>query len=113
MASPKINKRRVASYIGAGIVAGIGFPINSVAPAITGTAQVGQTLTSTTGTWDGTPTYMRQWFVGGVAISGATAATYVPVVGDIGKTITVVVTATNTQGSTSKSSAATAAVIAA
>lgn len=113
MASSKVNKRRVSSYIGAGVVAGIGYPINTVAPAITGTARVGQTLTSTTGTWGGTPTYKRQWYAGGVAISGATSATYIPVTGDIGKTITVVVTATNVQGSTSKTSAATAAVIAA
>lgn len=89
-------------------------PTNSVLPAITGTAQVGQTLTSTTGTWAGTPTptFARQWEANGAVISGATAATYVPVAGDVGKLITVVVTATNPAGVVSKQSAATAAVIA-
>lgn len=86
-------------------------PRNIVLPAITGTAQVGQILTSATGTWDPTGTYSRQWFTDGVAISGATAATYVPVVGDIGKVITVRVTATNNRGSTSATSTGTAAVI--
>lgn len=113
MLSTKLRKRRVASYIGAGIVNGIGSPANTVAPAITGTAQVGQTLTSTTGTWSGSPTFARQWKAAGVAISGATAATYVPLIGDIGKVITVTVTATNDKGRVPATSAATAAVIAA
>ncbi|RVI58530.1 hypothetical protein CN189_26150 [Sinorhizobium meliloti] len=113
MVSVSARKRRFASYLGAGVVAGIGAPENSVLPAISGTAQVGQTLTSTTGTWSGSPTFARQWKAGGVAISGATAATYVPVVGDVGKVITVTVTATNDSGSVSATSAPTAAVIAA
>lgn len=113
MLTTKTRKRRVASYIGAGIVNGIGSPANSVAPAITGTAQVGQTLTSTTGTWSGSPTYTRQWKADGVAISGATAATYVVLVADVGKVITVTVTGTNDKGAVAVTSAPTAAVIAA
>ena len=113
MLSTKTRKRRSASYIGAGVIDGSFAPSNSVAPAITGTAQVGQTLTSTTGTWDETPVLTRQWKAAGVAIVGATAATYVPLVGDVGKVITVTVTGTNERGSTSVTSAATAAVIAA
>ena len=113
MLTTKARKQRVASYIGAGVVNGIGSPVNSVVPAITGTAQVGQTLTSSTGTWSGSPTYARQWFAAGVAISGATGATYVPVVGDVGKAITVRVTATNDKGSVPVTSAPTAAVVAA
>lgn len=113
MPTTRVRKQRVASYIGAGIVNGIGSPVNTVAPALSGTAQVGQTLTSTTGTWSGTPTYARQWFAAGVAISGATGATYVPVVGDVGKALTVRVTATNDKGSVSATSAPTAAVVAA
>ena len=36
---------------------------NKVAPAITGTAKDGQTLTAENGTWEGTPTitYSYQW----------------------------------------------------
>ena len=90
-------------------------PANTVAPAITGTARVGFTLTSTTGTWTGrpSPTYARQWKRAGVAIPGATGTTYVPVVGDIGSVITVTVTANSIAGSKATTSAATSAVIAA
>lgn len=108
----KTNKTKFASYFGAGVVNAIGAPVNSVLPAITGIAQVGQTLTSTTGTWSGSPTYTRQWQANGVAISGATGATYVVVAGNVGQTIRVVVKATNSSGFVSATSAATAAVIA-
>lgn len=90
-------------------------PANTAVPTITGTAQVGETLTATNGTWSGSPapTYARQWKADGTNISGATATTYVPTEDDVGKTITVTVTATNAAGSASATSAATAAVIAA
>lgn len=92
----------------------ISTPLNTVIPAITGTAQVGQVLTSTTGTWKGSGiTYARTWTADGVTIAGATAATYTPVVGDIGKVIRVIVTATNASGSLFATSNPTAAVIAA
>jgi hypothetical protein len=113
MVSASVRKRRFASYLGAGVVIGTGAPENSALPAISGTTQVGQTLTSTTGTWSGSPTFTRQWNADGVAISGATAATYVPVEGNVGKVITVTVTATNDSGSVSATSDPTAAVIAA
>ena len=87
---------------------------NTVAPAITGTAQVGQTLTVTNGTWNGpTPTYVRQWKRGTVNV-GNGGTTYVPVVGDIGSPITCEVTATNAAGGSAKKiSNATANVVAA
>ncbi|QYW02594.1 whisker protein [Stenotrophomonas phage Marzo] len=90
-------------------------PANTAVPTITGTAQEGQVLTSTNGTWTGTPTptYTRQWKAGGVDIAGATAQTYTPVAGDVGKTITVAVTGTNSAGNATATSAATAAVVAA
>lgn len=66
---------------------------NTVAPAITGTAQVGQTLTVTNGTWAGPArTFTRQWKRGTTNV-GAGGTTYVPVVGDIGSPITCEVTA--------------------
>jgi hypothetical protein len=96
------------------IAKAVSTPFNTVAPVITGTAQVGQTLTSTTGTWKGVGnTYARRWTADNVTIPGATAATYVPVIGDIGKVIRVVVSATNTSGTASATSSPTAAVIAA
>ena len=73
-------------------------PINTVAPALTGTGTVGQVLTCAPGTWLNSPTFTYQWRRGGFAISAATAATYTLVAGDSGKTIDCVVTGTNVNG---------------
>ena len=82
-------------------------PSNTVAPVISGTAVVGQALTSTTGTWSGTPTitYSYQWKRGATNI-GTNASTYTLVAADAGNTsnITCVVTATNTAGSANATS---------
>jgi hypothetical protein len=67
---------------------------NLAAPAISGTARVGEALTATPGSW--TPvdaTFSYQWIAGGVPIPGAAAPTYVPSAGDLGKQLTVRVTA--------------------
>lgn len=88
---------------------------NTVAPAITGTAQVGQTLTATNGTWGNSSgaTYTRQWKRGTTNV-GAGATTYSPVVGDIGSPITCVVTASMPNGVVLQATSnATANVIAA
>ena len=76
-------------------------PANTALPIISGAPAVGQTLTGSTGTWTGTPTitYARQWRRNGVAISGATGATYVLVADDTGANITLAVVATNAAGS--------------
>jgi hypothetical protein len=89
-------------------------PVNTVAPAVTGTATVGQTLTTTNGTWTGSPapTFTYQWQRVTTNISGATSSTYVLVVADVGNTIRCVVTATNPLGAASANSNATAAVAA-
>jgi len=95
------------------IAQAVNTPFNTVRPTITGTAQVGQTLTSTTGTWKGTGnSYGRRWTADNVTIPGATGVTYVPVVGDVGKVIRVVVSATNASGTADSTSNPTAAVIA-
>jgi hypothetical protein len=82
-------------------------PSNTVAPVISGTAVVGQTLTTTDGTWDGipTPTYSYQWKRGATNI-GTNASTYTLVQADAGNTsnITCVVTATNAGGSANATS---------
>lgn len=108
------NKRSMAGFIGKNDGRPTD-PANTVAPSITGTARVGFTLTAANGTWTGkpAPALTRQWKAAGVAIVGATGATYVPVVADIGKTITVTVTGNSSAGQASATSAATAAVIAA
>lgn len=111
----KLNRYGMVADVAKLLVKNINAPINTVVPAITGTAQVGQTLTRTTGTWTGSPapTYVTAWLANDVVIPSATGTTYVPVIGDIGKTIKVRVTATNTSGSAVQTSAATAAVVAA
>ncbi|TIN36860.1 MAG: hypothetical protein E5Y10_22290 [Mesorhizobium sp.] len=87
-------------------------PENTVLPAISGNAFVGSTLTATTGTWlNGVDTFAYQWKADGTNV-GLNQNTYVPVSGDLGKVITVVVTATNAGGSTPAGSTATSAVIA-
>lgn len=81
-------------------------PGNNTIPAITGTAQVGQTLTVTPGQWAGEPepTLAYQWFRdNGVddpePIGGATATTYEVAAADLAHTIFVRETATNSSGS--------------
>jgi hypothetical protein len=92
-------------------------PTNTAAPSISGTTQVSKVLTGATGSWSGTPTsYGYQWrrcdSTGGTCadISGATASTYTLQSADLSKTLRVVVTATNSVGSSSATSAATAAI---
>lgn len=65
-------------------------------PTISGTPQVGQTLTANAGAWDSGVTLKYQWSRAGVAISGATAATYVIVAGDLNLAIGVAVTGSKT-----------------
>jgi hypothetical protein len=63
-------------------------------PTITGTAAVGSTLTAHAGTWAPAPAaFMYQWMRDGVAIGGATGATYTLTTADGPHTITVAVTA--------------------
>ncbi|MBW8731472.1 MAG: carboxypeptidase regulatory-like domain-containing protein [Terrabacter sp.] len=88
--------------------------VSGTTPTVTGTAKVGSTLTATAGTWGPAPvTLAYQWYRSGVAISGATATTYALTASDLGKAMTVKVTGSKTSyASTSKTSAATAAVAA-
>lgn len=96
------------------------FPVNTVAPAISGDAVVGQTLYASTGTWTNSPTgYAYQWYAddgggsGFVAIGGATNDTLLVNDIDAGKTFKVGVVATNGAGSSAETrSAATAATVA-
>jgi hypothetical protein len=90
-------------------VAGVA-PTNDVAPSISGTAEVGATLTRTEGTYSGnpTPTLSGQWQRDGVDITGETGATYEVVSDDQGADITYRETATNAVGSVSVSSNAIA-----
>lgn len=89
-------------------------PANSVAPAITGTATEGETLTVSNGTWSNTPdAYVYIWRRGGVVISGASASTYDLTEGDVGAVITASVVARNLGVQAVATSAGTAPVAAA
>lgn len=86
-------------------------PVNTGLPVISGTAQSGQTLSTTNGTWDDGGAeisgYAYQWKADGVAIEGATASTFELTDTQIGAVITVTVTATNSEGSADATSAGT------
>jgi hypothetical protein len=96
-------------------------PVATTAPAISGTPQSGQTLTSSTGTWAGTAplTFSVAWrrcdVNGGgcVPIAGASGASYTLGSDDVGSTLRATVTATNAAGSGSTDSDPTAPVAAA
>ncbi len=91
-------------------------PVNTAAPAVSGTAQQGQTLAASTGSWSNSPSsYAYQWQDCSSSsscsnVSGATSSSYVLQSSDVGKTIDVVVTASNGGGSASKASAQTGVV---
>ena len=82
-------------------------PVNTVAPVISGTMVVGQTLTTTNGTWTNSPTsFTYKWYKGITAIVGATSSTYILVQADAGTTTAIKceVTAINLGGSTAADS---------
>jgi hypothetical protein len=93
-------------------------PANTASPTISGTAKSGQALTASAGSWSGTQpiSYAYQWqrcdsSGGGCGnISGARSQTYTLTSSDVGRTIRVVVTASNVAGSASAASAVTPVV---
>jgi hypothetical protein len=105
-------------------------PVNTVASSLSGTAKVGKTLTAVKGTWTGYPsaTVSYKWYrcsvVGKTAtnaapakaakcsvIKGKTAATYKLVTADKGKFVRVSVIATNSEGTTIKTTKTTAKAV--
>jgi len=91
-------------------------PANTGAPLVSGTSTQGDVLTTTTGSWLGSPaSYASQWQRCASAcsnISGATGSTYTLQAADVGDTVRSVVTASNSGGSASANSVQTAAVLA-
>lgn len=80
----------------------VGSPYNTVAPAITGTIRVGETQTSTNGTWSNTPTsYTYQWQSSSNGIlwtniaDSSTAATYIPTFAQANLQLRVTISAVN------------------
>src|SRR5882724_4760138 len=109
--------RRWARVVGPAVIAlSIAIPIqqasaataprNTSLPVLSGTPTVGSTMTTTAGSWTGspTPTYTYQWQrckVGGSCsnISGATNTTYAVVGADVGKQLRSRVIGKNSAGS--------------
>ncbi|WP_395690833.1 hypothetical protein [Nocardioides sp.] len=78
-------------------------PNNEALPSITGTPEVGNTLTCHRGSWQtsgGTISYSYSWRRDGSPISGATRSTYLVVDADEGARLTCRVTAVDLNGST-------------
>jgi RHS repeat-associated protein len=95
-------------------------PTSSVAPAISGEAVDGRTLSASTGDWsgDGPISYVYQWRRCNSSgescsnIAGATDPTYVLAAADVSSTLRVVVTASNAAGEASATSSASEVVAA-
>lgn len=92
-------------------------PVSSSPPSISGAATQGQTFTVLNGAWTGSPSsFDYQWRscdssgANCSGVSGATSGAYLLQAGDVGKTLRIVVTATNSYGSGSATSAQTAVV---
>jgi hypothetical protein len=106
----------VAAIAGSGQAATKAAPTNTAPPTVTGTPRVGQTLTTSNGTWSNSPTdYAYQWLrcnasgAGCVAVANGNTKTYTLIPADAGHTMRSRVTASNADGSTSAQSEPTAA----
>ena len=96
-------------------------PVNTVAPAISGSTVSGQVLSVSNGTWTGSPApgFSYEWQrcdgagANCVAVGGAVGQSYTLVAADVGHTMRAVVTGSNTAGSSAATSAATGLISAA
>lgn len=98
-------------------------PDNTAEPRISGSATVGATLTTTQGSWDGSPSsFAYQWVRcprdGGrsngsdcAVIGGASTSSYIVSSADVNQRLRVRVTASNADGSTTVASNATPLVV--
>lgn len=72
-------------------------PFTTATPALSGRPKVGTTVTARVGGWVPAPaTVTYQWLRNGVAIRGATRASYTPVAADAGTRLTLTVTGSRT-----------------
>ncbi len=95
------------------VISSTAAPTSTAAPSISGSFQVGSTLTASQGSWSGNPTsYAYAWSRCDATgdscarIDGATSATYTLTDADAGAALRISVTATNASGSTVVTSAA-------
>ena len=88
-------------------------PVLTASPVVTGTAEVGETLSCSNGTFtgDATITYDFQWFANGTSVAGATSSTYELTSADLGKVFSCRVMAKNASGNAFGFSNTTSAVV--
>jgi hypothetical protein len=81
-------------------------PVNTGAPAISGTPTVGNSLSCSPGSWSGKPppTFTYQWLLDGAPIEGETESIYTAQKLDVAHTLSCQVTATNVVGTASAAS---------
>jgi GH25 family lysozyme M1 (1,4-beta-N-acetylmuramidase) len=96
---------------------GVSVPAAIAQPQLAGTAQVGQTLTSSVGTWSGSPSgFAYAWQrcdasgANCAPIADATGSSYTLSPGELGATVVLAVTARNSAGSQVATAPATAVV---
>ena len=89
--SATVDSNALTATVGDAIVA-------TLQPRVSGTPALGQTLTATPGTWGTgeTPAFGYQWLRDGGPITGATQASYVVTLADLGRDLSLRVTATRT-----------------
>ena len=95
----------------------LAIPVNTVAPAVSGTATIGNALSSNTGTWTNANSYTYQWYRADdnsgtnlASIAGANSASYILTTIDAHKYLRVVVTANNGSGGTTTANSSYVAV---
>jgi hypothetical protein len=107
------------AYSASTATVGSGAPVSTIAPKITGTMVVGQKLSGGYGTWSpAASTYTYQWQRSATSdpsgtwtnIASATSSSYTLATADRGNYVRLTVTATNTYGSATASSAASSLV---
>ena len=112
--SKALSASRILAHYDAGE-----FPVNTALPTISGTVKEGKALSAKAGSWSGVEpiTFAYQWMrcngVGGecVSIPSATAAKYTLADEDVGRTLRVAVSASNSAGAGSATSAQTVLVV--
>ena len=99
---------------------GAAAPVNTALPVVSGTAQVGQVLSVSNGSWSNSPTsFAYQWQSAAASsgpfgdVAGATGASYTAASADNGRYLRAVVTAANAGGQASAQSAPVGPVAAA
>ena len=79
-------------------------PVNVVQPLLVGNGAVDSVVTCNQGTWSGfpTPTFSYDFRIDSISVQNGSSNSYTPLIADDTKTLTCLVTATNSQGSASE-----------